>query len=1069
MNRLKSSFVFILCFCLILGIGVPASISAEEKEIIQDQTEMVQDTEEVIDNNSPVLEAAPPDVIESASEYGETVLGEVVDLRTSNSKHYLLSDNTYMARVTFTDQHYLDESGTWRNIDTSLTDEAEIDVSDPLISLETAQTLKSSFSVNSRKKADTSESDMRALKVPFDVKLPKRISKGYTIGKGSESLTFIPLEASNTKGEALGNKMLYSDVWISSDVELEVIENGIKETIYLKDEQAPTTFRFQVEGDLANSKTFELQPAWLVDANGTTRDVEQVISEENGQTFVDLTADVSELVYPIAIDPTVNIVSNQVTFQSTVVDSQQTQDNSSTQFLKAGRDLNGKETRFLLKFDIEYPGIIREAFLNMYQGGRNETFLNLDFFKITSLWTASAVTNFASLPSIAGTRFFDRQIPTGSSNQWYRFDISSVVKDWSTGASPNYGFMGKQMGTVSKTETVFHNFNSPDVALRAFLDIVYTQPPSAPEVLSPNGGEIWTGQQNITWKPSTDVYDFIGLPNKTYYAGNSPATQIGQTFTTGTLGSEKLTKVTFNMLFNQSSNRELPVSLYLVSGGVPTGTALSTKNVTINNKGQYTASFDYTLASNTTYAIIFGSPTMTQFNVGMQTTTSNYAGTAGSFVTRNGSGSFTENLTEDLMIQIETTKSNLRYQIQVSTDAGGTWTDVVALTAPGVTSYQYNFTPIKQTFNAKVRIRSYNGQLYGAWDESDNVFIIHQLPNQPTGLTPGSTNSATPMLTASTTPVLSWTFSAPNTGSFQSQYQVRLFSGATVVHDSGWVQSSNTSYTVPSGLLTRKNTYSWQVRIKDNVGTESVYSAQSYIKINGLPVVNVTSYTNGATLTTNTPQFTWIYTDSEGQAQTEYRIMGSQDNWQTVGYDSGPLTGNTTTFTTTPLANGAWSFRILAKDGMEWSDPGVRNLILPASFEPNNTSAQAFAINYNQSYSTVIDTSADIDFFKYVAASNGVDTFTLNVPAGKNYDVHVYDSGMNLIAAGIQGVGAVENVLYQVTKGNTYYIKVFGVDGHFSATATYSFILKKLNLQYETVYQYDANGNIVGKTTTQKN
>jgi len=51
-----------------------------------------------------------------------------------------------------------------------------------------------------------------------------------------------------------------------------------------------------------------------------------------------------------------------------------------------------------------------------------------------------------------------------------------------------------------------------------------------------------------------------------------------------------------------------------------------------------------------------------------------------------------------------------------------TWTDVIALTAPGAT--ETDWTPPALGEDYKVRVRSYSGGVYGAWDSSDAVFSV---------------------------------------------------------------------------------------------------------------------------------------------------------------------------------------------------------------------------------------------------------------------------------------------------------------------------------------------------------
>ncbi|WP_134682576.1 fibronectin type III domain-containing protein [Brevibacillus migulae] len=68
--------------------------------------------------------------------------------------------------------------------------------------------------------------------------------------------------------------------------------------------------------------------------------------------------------------------------------------------------------------------------------------------------------------------------------------------------------------------------------------------------------------------------------------------------------------------------------------------------------------------------------------------------------------------------------SNAKYQVQLSTNGKGSWKDLIALTAAGVTSYLYDFSAEPETNQAFVRVRGYDGQAYSPWDESNAAFAI---------------------------------------------------------------------------------------------------------------------------------------------------------------------------------------------------------------------------------------------------------------------------------------------------------------------------------------------------------
>ncbi|MFC3798107.1 hypothetical protein [Cohnella sp. GCM10012308] len=601
-----------------------------------------------------------------------------------------------------------------------------------------------------------------------------------------------------------------------------------------------------------------------------------------------------------------------------------------------------------------------------------------------------------------------------------------------------------------------------------------------------SGGDFTpTGNQGYFDRGGFSLYRYYDSWNRLYYGTGIIEFYVNPFPTNGT----KVQFATLTMKYHgngiaQTLDMNYAFTPYLsnaVFGSMPSTTVQGTEgflSIDITNpikawfsSNQVTNANDYirfnlsTNSLNSSYTYDNWTPNYAQIIIGYNV----YApGTAA--ITAPQSGTIVDsnyNITWNAAIDQDDPQSSLKYNIQLSSNGGSTWSDIVPLTAAGASSYTYNFSSIANTTNAIIRIRPFDGIDYGSWVQSPTFTIKHNtVQNAPTALNPGSTNSATPTLVGTTTPALNWTFSDPDVGDTQGQYQVLIYNGTTLIRDSGWVSSSVASYTVPTSTLSRNGTYNWLVRTKDNKGAISADSAKYYIKVNNLPTVNVTSYTNGQQVTDNILTFTWTYSDADGQAESNYQIQGSQDNWTTVAYNSGALTGNATSFTTPPLASGNWSFRITAKDGLEWSAAAMRSLVLPNAYEPNDTTAQAYPISYAQNYTSLISTATDVDFYKYTATAAGVEKFKLTVPTGLNYDVYVYDASMNLIAAGIRGTGLAEEIIYNVNAGATYYIKIIGVGGSYSTTASYGFSLNRQAAQYTTTYQYDANGNITGKTVT---
>jgi hypothetical protein len=157
-------------------------------------------------------------------------------------------------------------------------------------------------------------------------------------------------------------------------------------------------------------------------------------------------------------------------------------------------------------------------------------------------------------------------------------------------------------------------------------------------------------------------------------------------------------------------------------------------------------------------------------------------------------------------------------------------------------------------------------------------------------------------------------------------------------------------------------------------------------------------------------------------------------------------------------------------------------------YEPNNSIGTAYTINENTLYETYISNALDEDYYKFTAEDTGWYHITVIKPHEKNYDVTLYDSNLNVIGNGSQLPGTNEEISFYVKSGETYFIKVNGVDGDHSSRDPYSFQLSKFITEYEynnagylltatvqrgmylyrTYYMYDEKGNLLRKQTTRE-
>lgn len=828
-------------------------------------------------------------------------VGEMLNKRTQNTKTWMNFDGSFTTEIHSGVVHFEDENGNLQNINTDLMDEADFDSIDIPVAREGKEKFREA---KTKAKADKAKNklnrdnfDYQGLFVPFESKIPRNFKKGYTIGKGQNKLTFKPMGASSSKGyveEGKKNEIQYQDAWNDTDVILEITPDGIKETMILKTDRAPLTFSFEIDGQIEDDLTagaLKLSPAWLEDANKERRDVSQAIRREGEITYIDLVADVEGLVYPIEIDPTVTIqgasqiqdtyVSNYFSFVNSNM--------SATNSIMVGSSSN-ETGRGLFKIDLSsIVGKVTSATLNtkvtgVFSQTDNTTF---NVHEVLQPFNISTVT-WNNQPSIGADIY---GTTTRQSTGPMNFNITTLIDKWVSGQSVNNGLMIKALyESHIDNGKVIVSTESTTVSDRPNLSITYNQAPTAPTVTAPNGGETWNSSHTVEWLGSTDSDSTLTTYNHGNGTNNTFSIQAGQKRGykfSSTNDILKEIQFGFQNLANYVSNNVI-VGLYEVeTNGVPSQFIVGV-NPTIQGSGtyrQFTATFEQIIVPNKEYVVVIEI-------VGGSTTTFDISGTTLTgtmWVVNSGTTWGTSTYTPWSLVKT-TTYKNIRYQIQLSTDNGVNWSDIVALTTAGATQYVHDFINAPQSSTSKIRIRAYDGSSYGPWDESNGVFsIVHNTaPNAPTNLTPITTKDRAGIIR------FAWTHNDPENDA-QSKFDLDY----RVQGSPTWINVTqntiNQYYDLPAGTLPR-GTIEWRVRTYDQADLSGPYSDIKTFLAGDKPAKPTTlSPVDGSTVSVSMPTVQW---SSVGQVGYTLKVLDatktttlwettqtSNNKAHTIGYD----------------------------------------------------------------------------------------------------------------------------------------------------------------------------------------
>lgn len=417
----------------------------------------------------------------------ESTREEIISLRGKNTETYQLADGMRECVVYADDKYYRGDDGEWITIDNEI-----IAVENVVDGREYSFSNKS----NNRHFYFSDEAVAGALEVDNKAIAFSMVSEGcpqVTMG-GMYALS--SFEDYSLCG---ANTIAY---WLQEsglNVVYSASNNGLKEYIVMDGSSPCSAFSFSYVlrnlhlvsdggnevrfADNEGNIVFEFGSLFAVDALGNYTDklTTLVDCNETGEISVTISIDegfLNSCTFPVLVDPSIMITGDSSTQDSYVSSRYPSTNYYLNTYLRTGRDDDFYVRRTFLRFSIPSSlsgQNVTDAYVDIRRGSGATP--NVRAYRVGANWTSSTIT-WNNMPAYATDNYTSPA--SYVTNDWYRLNVTQIVRRWVLGEVSNYGFMLKDSTESGTTQwTSFYSSDAPSPN-KPELHVVYYYPGSRP-------------------------------------------------------------------------------------------------------------------------------------------------------------------------------------------------------------------------------------------------------------------------------------------------------------------------------------------------------------------------------------------------------------------------------------------------------------------------------------------------------------------------------------------------------------------------------------------------------------